>query len=229
MKRLVFLIVTLIGGLGLFCQVIMAEDTTLDERIEECKDLLDEVMQIPEKSIPTQLLSKAYGIAIFPSVVKGGFIIGGRFGRGIILHHDKKTNSWSTPSFYTIAGGSWGLQIGGQITDLVLIITSERGIKGLLKDKFTIGADASATAGPIGRNAEAATDLLLKTSILSYSRSRGLFIGVALDGAMLMPDKEANKIYYGREATTEDILLDNKVRPTKKALELIEVIKRYKQ
>jgi lipid-binding SYLF domain-containing protein len=204
-----------------------AENAKLDMRIDECKDLVNDVMQMPDKSIPTDLLEKASGVAIFPSVVKGGFIIGGRFGRGVVIYHDKETGRWSAPSFYTIAGGSWGLQIGGQITDLILVIMNERGIKGLLQDRFTIGGDASASAGPVGRNAEAGTDLLLKAGILSYSRSKGLFAGVAINGAVIMPDREANKSYYGRDIPAEDILMGDDIKPSKKALELIGALKKY--
>lgn len=123
-------------------------------------------------------------------------------------------------------GGSWGLQIGGQVIDLILVITNERGIKGLLQDKFTIGGDIAVSAGPVGRNAEAGTDLLLKAGILSYSRSKGLFAGIAINGAVIMPDEEANKIYYGQELTAEEILLQKKIRPTPTARKLITTLKK---
>lgn len=203
-----------------------AEKAKLEMRIDECKDLLEEVMQMPDKSIPSKLLREARGIAIFPSVIKVGFIFGGRYGQGLVLYHDKNTDTWSAPSFYTIAGGSWGLQIGGQVIDLILVITNERGIKGLLQDKFTIGGDIAVSAGPVGRNAEAGTDLLLKAGILSYSRSKGLFAGIAINGAVIMPDEEANKIYYGQELTAEEILLQKKIRPTPTARKLITTLKK---
>jgi len=207
--------------------LVYADNAKLDMRIDECDDLIREIMQMPEKSIPADLLAKASGIAIFPSVLKAGFIFGGRYGNGVVLHRDKETGKWSAPSFYTVAGGSWGLQIGGQIIDLVLVITNERGMKSLLNDKFTLGGDAAASAGPVGRNAEIATDLLLKAGILSYSRSKGLFAGITLKGAILAPDSKANEAYYGEKLTVEDILMDNKVKPTKEAQELINTIKKY--
>jgi len=213
-----------------FCvmqSLVYAEDAKLDMRIGECKDLIDEIMQMPEKSIPEDLLAKASGIAIFPSVIKGGFVFGGNYGKGIVMHRDKKTGVWSAPSFYTIAGGSWGLQIGGQLVDLVLVITNERGMKGLLQDKFTLGTDAAASAGPVGRNAEIGTDVLLKASILSYSRSKGLFAGVTIKGAVVAPDNKANELYYGKPLSAEEIIMQNKAKPSKKAAELIDTIKSY--
>lgn len=203
-----------------------ADRAKLDMRIDECKDLLEEAMQMPDKSIPIKLLKDASGIAIFPSVIKGGFVFGGRYGKGLVLYHDRDTGTWSAPSFYTIAEGSWGLQIGGQVIDLILVITNQRGIKGLLQDKFTIGGDIAAAAGPVGRNAEVGTDLLLKAGILSYSRSKGLFAGITLKGAVIMPDKEANKIYYGKELSAEEILLGKKVKPTQTARKLINTLKK---
>lgn len=207
----------------------LADNAKLDMRIDECKDLIDEVMGMPDNAIPAKLLADCSGIAIFPSVLKGGFIFGGGFGRGVVLYHDKGTRTWSAPSFYTIAGGSWGLQIGGQIIDLILVITNERGMKGLLQDKFIIGGDIAASVGPVGRNAEVGTDLLLKAAIVSYSRSKGLFIGIALKGAVIMPDKKANMNYYGKGLSAEEILMGNEVRPTKTARELINTLKRYKK
>lgn len=224
MKELSVLVISL-AVVCLSVSAAVAEEAKLDMRIDECKNLLEEVMEMPDKSIPTDLLENCSGVAIFPSVIKGGFIFGGRFGRGVVLHRDKKTGAWSAPSFYTIAGGSWGLQIGGQLIDLILVITNERGLKGLLQNKFTIGGDAAASAGPVGRNAEAGTDLLLKAGILSYSRSKGLFAGISLNGAVIMPDDKANKLYYKQDLSAEEILMAGKVKPTKTAKELIRVLK----
>jgi len=212
---------------NLFLTDAYADNSTLDMRISESTDLMDEIMQMPESSIPSKLLTNASAIAIFPSMIKGGFVFGGSFGRGVVLHFDKNTLRWSAPSFYTIAGGSWGLQIGGQAIDLILVITNERGMKGLLQDRFTIGGDAAASAGPVGRNAEAGTDLFLKASILSYSRSRGLFAGITLKGTAIMPDNKANESYYGRAVSAEDILMNEKVRPSRKAIILIDKLRKY--
>ena len=204
-----------------------ADNSKLNIKISEADDLIREIMQIPEQSIPADLLAKAEGIVIFPSVLKGGFIFGARYGTGVALHRDKKTRKWSAPCFYRIAGGSWGLQIGGQVVDLVLVITNERGMKGLLENNFTLGGDAAVSAGPVGRNAEIATDLFLKAGIVSYSRSKGLFAGVALDGAVLSPVADANEKYYGKKLTSYDILMANKVEPTAEGNALILTINKY--
>jgi len=205
----------------------LAENAKLNMRIDDCADLLDEVMQMPEESIPRDLLAKAKAIAIFPSVLKGGFIFGGRFGNGVVLKRDRSTGRWSAPSFYTVAGGSWGLQIGGQVIDLILVVTNERGMRALLQDKFTMGGDLAGSAGPVGRNAEIGTDLMLKAGILSYSRSKGLFAGLTLKGAVLAPDNKSNRRYYDEDITAEDILMEQSVKPTKKGKELISVLRKY--
>ena len=190
-KILLFVLVSLFI---LSTSPVYAQAAKLDRRIEECTDLFEEVMQMPDKAIPEDLLSKCSGVAIFPSVLKGGFFIGGRYGKGVVLYRDKRTGKWSTPAFYTIGGLSYGLQIGGQAIDLILVITSKRGVKALLDDSVTLGGDLAASAGPMGRNAEAETDLYLKAGILSYSRSRGLFAGISLKGGLIKQDKEARSV-----------------------------------
>jgi lipid-binding SYLF domain-containing protein len=213
--------------LSIIAPCACADNASLNIKISEADDLIREIMQMPEQSIPSDLLSKAEGIVIFPSVLKGGFIFGARYGTGVALHRDKNTRKWSAPCFYRIAGGSWGLQIGGQIIDLVLVITNERGMKGLLQNNFTLGGDAAVSAGPVGRNAEASTDLFLKAGILSYSRSKGLFAGIALDGAVLSPIADANENYYKQSLTSYDILMANKVQPTAEGRALITTIEKY--
>lgn len=204
-----------------------ADNSKLNIKISEADDLLREMMQMPEQSIPVDLLSKAEGIVIFPSVLKGGFIFGARYGTGVALSRDKKTRQWSAPCFYRIAGGSWGLQIGGQVVDLILVITSDRGMKGLLENNFKLGADAGVSAGPVGRNAEVGTDLYLKSGMLAYSRSKGLFAGVALDGAVISPIADSNEKYYGQKLTSYDILMANKAQPTTEGKALIATINKY--
>jgi SH3 domain-containing YSC84-like protein 1 len=218
------LAVVMIFGLSLTAD---ADNSKLNIKISESDDLIREIMQMPEQGIPTDLLSKAEAIVIFPSMLKAGFIFGGRYGTGVALHKNKKTRKWSAPCFYRVAGGSWGLQIGGQVVDLVLIITNERGMNGLLQNNFTLGGDAAVSAGPVGRNAEIATDLFLKAGILSYSRSKGLFAGIALDGAVLSPMADANQQYYGSSLSSYDILMANKVQPTPEGRALIETIDKY--
>ncbi len=204
-----------------------AENTELDARIAEARQVMAEVMATPDQSIPEELLAKCKAIAIYPSVLKAGFILGGRFGKGVVLKKDEKTGKWGPVAFSTIGGGSWGLQIGGSATDLILVIMNERGMNGLLSNNFTLGADAAVAAGPIGRNSEAATDLSLRAGIISYSRSRGLFAGMALDGAVMTQDNNSNTIYYGKSVTSRDILLGHAVQVQPSSKELTQALDEY--
>ena len=204
-----------------------AKDYKLEKRMDEAAQVLDEIMQMPEQSIPKDLLDKAAAILIFPSAISGGFIFGGKLGSGVGVYRDKDTGKWSAPCFFNMGGGSFGLQIGGAATDLVLVITSKRGVEGLLKDNVTLGGDAAATAGPVGRNAKIETDLLLKAGILSYSRSKGLFAGISLQGAVLGPNKEFNKSLYGRDITAEEIFLTQKVAAPQSAQKLLNTVVKY--
>jgi lipid-binding SYLF domain-containing protein len=172
-------------------------------RAEHAGSVLGEIMEAPDQGIPEALLKRAYGIAVIPHVVKGAFGIGGRFGKGLVAQRNAG-GGWGTPLFIEIGGGSFGFQLGVQETDIVMIFTNSDGIKPLLRGKLKIGADASATAGPVGRNAEAGTDILLNSAIYSYSRSKGLFAGVALDGAVLQLDNDANKSVYGKKSVAAD-------------------------
>jgi lipid-binding SYLF domain-containing protein len=165
------------------------------EVVDSSAQVLDEVMAIPAKSIPAGLLQKAEGIVIIPDMIKGGFIVGVRHGRGVVVTRDE-AGKWKPPMFVTITGASVGWQAGIQGTDLVLVFKTKSSLQNLMRGKFTIGANASAAAGPVGRDAQAATDAALKAEILSYSRSRGLFAGVALDGAVLSVDQGATNAYY---------------------------------
>jgi lipid-binding SYLF domain-containing protein len=182
------------------------------ERAMESAKVLTEVMGIPENAIPEELMARAHGIAVIPHVVKGALGLGGQWGKGMMSqrHEDGK---WSTPAFIEIGGGSFGLQIGVQASDVVLVFTDENGLKGLLKGKLKLGADASATAGPVGRKAEVGTDVMLKSAVFAYSRSKGLFAGVSLDGSVVAIDDSANKAAYGKAVTAEQILLGAEVRP----------------
>ena len=175
-------------------QVFMQNDA--DATVRQSEQVLAEIMAIPAKSIPEYLLAEAQGIVIVPNVIKIGFIAGVRRGHGVVMVRDAE-GEWSLPQFVTLTGGSVGWQAGIQGTDVVLVFTTRKGVDGLLQGKFTIGADASASAGPVGRNASASTDATLKSEILSYSRSRGLFLGVAIDGSVLEIDNQAHVMYYG--------------------------------
>ncbi len=195
-------------------------------KVEEAADVLSDIMESPDKGIPKDLLRNAAGVAIFPGVIKGGFVVGAEYGRGVILHHDKQRNRWSPPAFYSIAAGSFGWQIGAQSTDLILVFRSERGFKAMLGNEFKLGADASVAAGPVGRKMQAGTDLSLKAEIFSYSRSRGLFAGLALEGAKINELPKYNRAFYGRKVSAEDILLGGRVRAPKAAKKLIAALAR---
>src|SRR5689334_20383012 len=166
--------------------------------------VLGEIMEAPDQGIPEGLLKKAYGIAVIPHVVKGAFGIGGRYGKGLVAQRNAD-GGWGTPLFIEIGGGSFGLQLGVEATDVVMVFTNRDGIQPLLKGKLKIGADASATGGPVGRKAEVGTDILLKSAIYSYSRSKGLFAGIALDGAVIQLDDDANQSVYGKKSVAADL------------------------
>lgn len=159
-----------------------------------------EIMNVRDKAIPKELLNKAEAIAVFPDVIKAAFIIGGRGGQGVISRRVK--GGWSAPAFFNLGGGSFGVQIGAQQTDYVLLIMNEDGVKGLLEDKFEIGGEVGVAAGPVGREAAASTNPTLDAGILSYSRSKGAFIGAALKGAVISPDNDLNESVYGSKATS---------------------------
>ena len=158
--------------------------------------ILDEIMQIPEKGMPPSLLANANGIAVIPNVLKVGLVVGGRFGRGLLVLRTAG-GGWSNPVFISLTGGSFGWQIGAQSTDVILVFKSERSTTGILNGKFTLGADAAVAAGPVGRNMSGAVDATLSAEIYSYSRSRGLFAGVSFEGSVLQVDDDANRAYYG--------------------------------
>jgi len=166
--------------------------------------VLAEIMEAPDQGIADALLKKAYGIAVIPHVVKGAFGFGGQYGKGLVAQRNAD-GGWGTPLFIEIGGGSFGLQLGVEATDVIMVFTNHDGIQPLLQGKLKIGADASATAGPVGRKAEVGTDILLKSAIYSYSRSKGLFAGIALDGAVIQLDDDANKAVYGKKSVAADI------------------------
>src|SRR6266550_5071681 len=164
----------------------------------EAAEVFTEIMNIKEKAIPKELLDKAEAIAVFPDVIKAAFVFGGRGGQGVISRRIR--GGWSAPAFFNLSGGSFGAQIGAQKTDYVLLIMNDDGLNGLLKDKFEIGGEVSVAAGPVGREAAASTDAMLNAGILSYSRSKGLFIGAALKGAAITPDNDLNQAVYGMKS-----------------------------
>jgi lipid-binding SYLF domain-containing protein len=190
------------------------EHSTEAARAADAVNVLNEIMSIPENAIPQDLMARAHGIAVIPHVVKGAFGVGGQWGKGLMSQRHED-GSWSAPAYIEIGGGSFGLQIGVEASDIVLVFTDEEGIKGILKGKVKLGADASATAGPVGRNAEVGTDVLLRSAVFAYSRSKGLFAGISLDGSVIGMDDNANRKIYGNNVTGEDILLGKAVRTNK--------------
>ena len=184
------------------------EDSNEPKRVRDAAAVFGEIMAAEDKSIPGTILNKASGIAIFPSTIKAGFVVGGMRGRGIISA--RGANGWSAPAFLTLTGGSFGLQIGGQAADIILVIDGDRGLQNLVSNQFKIGADASIAAGPVGRDAQAATDIQLRAQILSYSRARGLFAGVTINGSTIRQDLDANQRFYGSRLTTRQIVFEGK-------------------
>lgn len=168
-----------------------------EETIQAASQVLKEVMAIPLKGIPATLLKDAQGVAIVPGLIKGGFIVGVEHGKGVVVVRDKN-GAWQSPNFITVTGGGIGWQAGLQATDVILVFRTRSSVEGLMRGKFTVGADASVAAGPVGRQASAATDITFKSEIYSYSRSRGLFAGLALDGASMQVDNRANAAFYGQ-------------------------------
>ncbi len=173
-----------------------AEDSKASERVQAAAAVLDEIMGTPDKAIPEEVLKSAECVAVVPSLLKGGFVVGARYGRGLASCRTEK--GWSAPAFFTVSGGSVGFQIGGQAIDLVMLVMNKNGMKNLLESQFQLGADASAAAGPVGRHAEGNTDWKMRAEILTYSRARGLFAGVTLNGAVVKQDKDSTREFYGR-------------------------------
>src|SRR6202163_1843238 len=178
----------------------------VNDRLDASAETLTDMMHASDKGIPQDLLDKARCVVVVPGMKKAGFIFGAKFGSGFAVCRRPGGAGWSAPAAMRVEGGSVGFQIGASETDVVLLVTNDGGMKRLLSDKFTIGGDATAAAGPIGRDASAQTDAMMKAEMLSYSRSRGLFAGISLEGATLRPDEEANRELYGRDATNREIL-----------------------
>ena len=176
------------------------------KRLRDAAVVFSESMAAEDKAIPRALLGKAEGIAIFPNTLRAGFVVGGMRGRGVLSA--RTASGWSAPAFLTLTGGSFGLQIGGQSADLILIINGRRGLENLTSNQFKLGADAAVAAGPVGRDAQAATDLQLRAQILSYSRARGLFAGLTVNGSTIRQDEDANERFYGKRLGTRQIVFE---------------------
>ena len=186
--------------------ILIAADADEVDRVRESITVFNEIMAAPDKAIPNSVLEKVEGIAVFPGTIKGGFIIGAQHGRGILSNRVEGSRQWSAPGFMSVTGGSVGAQIGAQAVDLVLVVINRRGLQKLVSNEFKIGADAGVAAGPIGRDASVGTDIQMHAEILSYSRSRGLFAGVNLNGSSIRSDDDANQRFYGKALKTTEII-----------------------
>jgi len=196
------------------------------ERVAEAARVLNEVMAAPDKGIPRELLSEAHCVAIIPSLKKGGFIFGAEYGKGVVSCRRAGGTGWTGPSTVRIEGGSFGFQIGGAATDLVLLVIDDRGAEKLMHSKFMLGGDATVAAGPVGRSAKAQTDATMNAKILAYSRSRGVFAGIALEGATLRPDNSDNRKLYSHDVKHKEILLGQVATPAACTI-LIQTLNRY--
>jgi SH3 domain-containing YSC84-like protein 1 len=199
-KTAVLLVLFLISS---FC--LADSDREKDvERVRTAGDILDEIMAAPDKGIPAEVFSSAKCVAVVPSLLKAGFVFGGQYGKGVASC--RTAQGWSAPAFFKIEGGSFGLQIGGQAVDLIMLIMNDQGMRNLLSSKFKIGADASAAAGPVGRHAEANTDWKMRAQVLTYSRARGVFAGLELNGAVIHQDKDSVRSFYGHMIPYKSLL-----------------------
>ena len=201
-------------------------DKETDERLANAAKAFTEIMSAPDKGIPGEVLNKAECVIVVPGMKKGGFIVGGSFGRGAISCRGKGKMGWDAPAMVELGGGSVGFQIGAEATDVVMLVLNREGIDSLLKSKFTLGGEASVAGGPVGRSSTAETDAAMKAKILSYSRSRGAFAGVSLTGTTLHTDEDANKAVYGKPAEAADILHEKTPVPAA-AKPLVSVLSKY--
>lgn len=176
---------------------IAADREKVVDRLNESATVLDEIMAAPDKGIPEEIIGSAKCVAVVPSYLKGGFIVGGSYGKGVATCRTS-SGAWSAPAMFRMEGGSFGLQIGGEAVDLIMLVMNDQGMERLLSSKFKLGADASAAAGPVGRHAEGTTDWKLRAQVLTYSRSRGIFAGLTVNGSTLRQDKDDTRVFYGR-------------------------------
>ncbi len=209
MRRLIVLALGIIvGGAGVHADLSIREA----RRVDEAAAVLKQIHSVPEKDIPQELWSRAECVLVVPSLKKAAFVFGGEYGKGLMSCRTKA--GWSAPVFLQIGKGSWGLQAGAESVDLVLLVMNDRGMNKLLQDKVTLGAEASVAAGPVGRDARAATDAQLKAEILSYSRTQGLFAGINVSGGVIKPDDDDNRDLYGREVVPHEVLAGSLQPPT---------------
>lgn len=217
----------LILCLGLAAAVTVYAANKEQKRLENSGDVMQEIMNIPD-DIPADVMSKAECVIVFPSVLKAAFVVGASYGRGaMVCRTGKEFNGpWGAPAMYALEGGSVGFQIGGQATDLVLLVMNHRGASSILESKVKLGGDASIAAGPVGRDAAANTDAFMRAEILSYSRTRGVFAGISLEGSTLRPDDDATADVYGRKLTAKEIILGGRTRIPASGRHLVAVLEK---
>jgi SH3 domain-containing YSC84-like protein 1 len=199
MKKLLLLTLVVALGSWVYAADEPAKESKATDRVQAAADVLNAIQSAPDSGVPNEILSRADCVAVVPSMLKGGFVVGGKYGRGLASCRTPK--GWSTPAFFTVKGGSFGFQIGGQAVDLVMLIMNNEGMQRLLSSQFALGADASVAAGPVGRHAEGNTDWKMRAQVLTYSRARGVFAGVSLNGAVVKQDKDSTRDFYGHMVT----------------------------
>jgi lipid-binding SYLF domain-containing protein len=221
-------LLTLTLAITLGATLVVAEEDTrkTDERLNDAASLLSEIMTAPDRGLPQRVLDKASCVVLVPGMKKGAFMVGGKFGRGFSICRAANGQGWGPPAAIRIEGGSFGLQIGFSSSDVVLLVMNERGMKRLTEDKFTLGGEATAAAGPLGRDATAQTDAMMTAEILSWSRSKGLFAGASLDGATLRNDLDENRNMYGKAWTAREIL-GSGATPPAAAHKLLDVLAKF--
>jgi SH3 domain-containing YSC84-like protein 1 len=226
-KNMLLIALALLFILPAFAEDKEKKEMKEDQRLGESAVVLKEILGMPE-GIPKDLLDKSVCVVVYPSVKKAAFIVGGSYGRGVVTCRSGKEfgGPWSTPAMFALEGGSFGFQIGAQATDFVLLIMNESGANSIMSSKVKLGADASAAAGPVGRNASAETDVVMKAEILSYSRAKGLFAGISLEGSTLRSDDGGNKAVYGKELTAKEIVREGKVATPTAAKRLLAILQK---
>jgi lipid-binding SYLF domain-containing protein len=225
MKRLLVLVVVVS-----LCSLALGADEPKEskatDRVQAAADVLNEIQAAPDSGIPEEILGRSECVAVVPSMLKGGFIVGAKYGRGVASCRTAK--GWSTPAFFTVTGGSFGFQIGGQAVDLVMLIMNNDGMQHLLSSQFTLGADASVAAGPVGRHAEGDTDWKMRAQVLTYSRARGVFVGATLNGAVMKQDKDSTREFYGHMVTFK-AALTGEVEPPAPANAFLSTLAKWAQ
>jgi len=226
MKR--FLLVWVVAGLAAVAfaadEKASDKDSKAQDRVQAAAAVLDEIQGAPDQGIPEEVLGSAECVAVVPSMLKAGFVFGAHYGRGVASCRTPK--GWSAPAFFSVKGGSFGLQIGGQAVDLVMLIMNENGMRNLLSSNFKLGANASVAAGPVGRHAAADTDWKMRAQILSYSRARGIFAGLELNGAVIKQDKDSTREFYGHMVTSK-ASLQGEIEAPKEAYPFLETLAKW--